>query len=200
MWDEIIKFIGGSAVLIVAIAWLIRNLISQLLTKDIEKYKFELKRDADKEIESLRASLNLEALTHQIRYSKLHDKRAQIIAELYGRLYEFQWAVSAFLRDFDKDNEDNKTQSVQELDNKSYEFKDYFDKHRIYFTENICSTVDELVNALYSAYVPLETRDRSDDKLKQVWGECADTVRNKYPAIKASLESDFRTILGVSEK
>ena len=73
MWDGIIKFIGGSAIVIAAIAWLIRKVISQLLTKDVEKYKFDLKRDADKEIESLKASFNLEALTHQINgYQPAH--------------------------------------------------------------------------------------------------------------------------------
>jgi len=181
----IISSIGGSAVLFGAVAWFARSLIKNFIDRALEKFKSNLEKMA---------------FEHQIRFSTLHEKRAQIIAELYGRLYEFHWAVCAFLRDFHKENENDKTQRVQELDNKSYEFKDYFDKHRIYFTENICSTVDELVNALYSAYVPLEERDSSDDNLKKVWRKCADTVQKQYPAIRASLESDFRNILGVIEK
>lgn len=135
------------------------------------------------------------------RFSKLHEIRAQIIADLYGRLYEFHWAVCAFLRDFHKANHD--AQRVQELNDKSYDFKDFFDKHRIYFTENICSKIDALVNSLYSAYVPLEAivpgTDRNDKQVKQDWNECAEIVRKKYPEIRESLERDFRKIWGVTE-
>ncbi|MBI5195283.1 MAG: hypothetical protein HZA10_03055 [Nitrospirae bacterium] len=181
----IVSSIGGSAALFTAVAWLARSLIKNFIDRDLEKFKLNLEKMA---------------FEHQIRFSKLHEIRAQIIAELYGRLYEFHWAVCAFLRDFHKENKNDKTHRVQEIDKKSYEFKDYFDKHRIYFTENICSKVDELVDALYSAYVPLEVTDSDDDNLIKVWGKCADTVRKQYPAIRSSLESDFRKILGVIEQ
>ena len=72
-------------------------------------------------------------------------------------------------------------QRVQELDDKSYDFKDFFDKHRIYFTENICSKIDTLVNSLYSAYVPLEAivpgTDCNDNQVKQDWNKCAKIVK-----------------------
>ena len=132
------------------------------------------------------------------RFSKLHEIRAQIIADLYGRLYEFHWAVCSFLRDFHKANHD--AQRVQELDAKSYDFKDFFDKHRIYFTENICSKIDALVNSLDSAYVPLVPgTDRNDKQVKQDWNKCAKIVKEKCPEIIESLERDFRKILGVTE-
>ena len=182
----IISSIGGSAALFAVVAWLARSLIKHFLEKDLESFK-----------------LNLEKVSfeHQIRFSKLHEIRAQIIADLYGRLYEFHWAVCAFLRDFHKANHD--AQRVQELDDKSYDFKDFFDKHRIYFTENICSKIDTLVNSLYSAYAPLGSivsgTDRNDNQVKQDWNKCAKIVKEKYPEIRESLERDFRKILGVTE-
>lgn len=48
MWIELLKFVGGGAVLLTVVAWLVRSLILHLLTKDIEKYKLDLKRGADK--------------------------------------------------------------------------------------------------------------------------------------------------------
>lgn len=175
----IISSIGGSAALFAVVAWLARALIKHFFERDLVSFK-----------------LNLEKVSfeHQIRFSKLHEIRAQIIADLYGRLYEFHWAVCTFLKDFHKAIPD--TQRVQALDDKSYEFKDFYDKHRIYFTENICSKIDEIVNALYSSYVPL---DRNNKQWKRDWIECAKIVQVKYPAIRESLESDFRIILGVTE-
>ena len=34
-------------------------------------------------------------------------------------------------------------------------FKDFFDKHRIYFSEETCSLVDKLADSLIDAYIPL---------------------------------------------
>jgi hypothetical protein len=183
----IISSIGGSAVLFAAVAWLARSVVKHFLDRDLANFKLKLERAS---------------YEHQIRFSKLHEIRAQIIAELYGRLFEFHWAVCGFLRDFHKANHDAKR--IQDLDIKSYDFKDYFDKHRIHFTENICHKVDELVNALYSAYVPLQAigsdSDRYDKQSRQDWNKCAKIVQEKYPEIMESLESDFRKILGVTEK
>lgn len=135
------------------------------------------------------------------RFSKLHEIRAQIIADLYGHLCELHWAVCRFLRDFHKANHDE--QRLKELNDKSHDFTDFYNKHRIYFTENICSKIDALVQSFYSAWVPLEaivpSKDRNDKQVKQDWNECAEIVRKKCPEIRESLERDFRKILGVTE-
>jgi hypothetical protein len=182
----IISSIGGSAALFAVVACLARSLIKHFFERDLVSFKLNLEKVA---------------FEHQIRFSKLHEIRAQVIADLYSRLFDFHWAVCAFLRDFHKADYD--AQRVQYVDDRSYEFKDFFDKHRIYFTENICSKIDDLVNALYSAYVPLEgiapDTDRNDKRLRQDWIKCAKIVQEKYPAIRESLESDFRKILGVTK-
>ena len=76
----IISSILGSATLFAVVAWLTRSLIKHFFERDLVRFK-----------------LNLEKISfeHQIRFSKLHEIRAQIIADLYGRLYEFHWAVCA---------------------------------------------------------------------------------------------------------
>ncbi|MDO8139926.1 MAG: hypothetical protein Q6358_00365 [Candidatus Brocadiales bacterium] len=184
----IVSSIGGSAALFGVVAWLATSLIKHFLEKDLVDFKLKLERIS---------------FEHQIRFSKLHEIRAQIIAELYGRLYEFHWAVCGFLRDFHRTNHGAKRIRELELDKKLDDFKDYFDKHRIYFTANICFKIDELVNSLYSSYVPLMTvnteTDHNDSEVRHAWTECAEIVRNKYPEIRKSLESDFRNILGVIE-
>ena len=135
---------------------------------------------------------------HQVRFSKLHEKRAEIISELYSRLYDFQWAVSAFLRNFHKKNHEG--QNANELDNELYNFTDFFNKHRIYFTDDICLKIDELVETLLESYVPLEGRTPDDNNVKRDWDMCAKVIQKKYPAIKESLENDFRKILGVAKE
>ena len=175
----IIGSVGGSAALFAAVAWFARSIIKHFLDKDLEEYK-----------------RNLEKMSyeHQVRFSKLHEIRAQTIAKLYSLLYDYQWAVCAFLREFPKNKD------TTELNKKSYEFKDYYDKNRILFTENICTQVEKLVDLLYSSYVPLEASDVANGKQSKEWRECADTIQKEYPKVRQSLEREFKEILGVIEK
>ena len=41
--EFIISFLGGSTILIAAVAWLMRSLVTQWLAKDIENQKYNLK-------------------------------------------------------------------------------------------------------------------------------------------------------------
>ncbi|MDH2918415.1 MAG: hypothetical protein PXX73_04390 [Sideroxydans sp.] len=45
--EEVIKFIGGTAIVIATIAWLIKSLIGHLLSKDVEIFKSNLKYQSE---------------------------------------------------------------------------------------------------------------------------------------------------------
>lgn len=45
--EEVIKFLGGTAIAIAAIAWLIKALVSHLLGKDVEIFKSRIKYEAE---------------------------------------------------------------------------------------------------------------------------------------------------------
>jgi len=96
-WQDVIvtvfSTIGGGAVLLGAAAYLIKAALTQRLLLDAEMFKGQLKASADAEIERLKVSLQMSALEHEVRFSKLHEKRAEVIAELYGRLVEISMLV-----------------------------------------------------------------------------------------------------------
>ena len=57
--EEIIKFLGGTALLLGAVAWLIRELMKHLLNKDIELHKNELKHQSEKTSISYKEKIEL---------------------------------------------------------------------------------------------------------------------------------------------
>ena len=59
------------------------------ITNAIESVKGKHTRD----LEQLRSDLNRAALEHQVQFSKLHEKRAEVLAELYTRLVSAMWAM-----------------------------------------------------------------------------------------------------------
>jgi hypothetical protein len=51
-WQDVITALGGNAVLLAAMAWLIQKLVSNRLTMAAEEFKIEIKAKADIEIET----------------------------------------------------------------------------------------------------------------------------------------------------
>jgi hypothetical protein len=85
-WQDVITSLavatGGGLVLVGAWAWLIKTAIPHKLATEADTFKTRIKADADIEIERLKSSLQIVATEHQVRFTKLHEKRAEIIADL----------------------------------------------------------------------------------------------------------------------
>lgn len=88
MLEYILQFVFPSSILIAAISWLIKSLISIYINKDIESYKIKLQERSNKEIEELKSNLQIVTHEKQTAYSSLYQKRAELLSELYGLVNE----------------------------------------------------------------------------------------------------------------
>ena len=66
-----------SALGVAAVTYLGRTISQQLLSRDMEKFK---------------AELQLVALEHRVRFTRLHEQQAEIVAEVYGKLENVHFA------------------------------------------------------------------------------------------------------------
>src|SRR5580658_2945735 len=82
LWKVVLVSVGGNAMLLLAVAFLGKSLIGNFLAKDLEKFK---------------GDLQLAAVEHQIRFSRLHDKRATVLADLYKLLVVAAWETESFV-------------------------------------------------------------------------------------------------------
>ena len=96
MTEEVVKFLGGTALVLAAVGWLVRSLIGHFLSKDVESFKHRLQSESTVELERLRHSLRLVASEHEKQIHLLQERRAEVIAELYARLIEFLGAAESF--------------------------------------------------------------------------------------------------------
>jgi hypothetical protein len=85
-----------------------------------------LKADTDVEIQRLRASLQITATEHQVLFSKLHEKRAEIIEKLYTLLIEGADATKTFAAN------PNDTQLAKEEWNQHLQLYRFFRINKIY--------------------------------------------------------------------
>jgi hypothetical protein len=89
-WQVLLTTLGGGTAILAAAARLIRTVLNHALTRDAAAFKARLKADTDLETEKLNSSLQLVAFEHQIRFSNLHSKRAEVIAEIYSQMVEVE--------------------------------------------------------------------------------------------------------------
>jgi hypothetical protein len=88
--------LGGTAVAVAAVAWLARSVVKHWLSKDVETYKNQLKAESETALERLRSELQILAARRNIEYSRIHEKRLEIISELAGKIRDFHEKVTAY--------------------------------------------------------------------------------------------------------
>ena len=155
MWTEIFKFVGGSAVLLTIVGLLIRTLMQHFLSRDIEKFKYDIRGQGEEELERIKAALTIEALSHKIRFSKLHERRSDIIDDLFKRLIDFDDAAAVLRVAFGHDKEEELQERADKFIDIYFEFKRYFEKKEIYFSKELTKRIEELNADLYYASINL---------------------------------------------
>ncbi|MFZ3077189.1 MAG: hypothetical protein WA139_01925 [Candidatus Aenigmatarchaeota archaeon] len=170
------------------VTYLIKKIFSQYFEKDVEKFKHELMQD-------------------QIRFSKLHEKRAEIINELYGKIVDLESNMKSYI---------NLINLIQVVGESSYpekqkkagesgkEFLDFYAKNDIYFSSDVCKKIDIINDTFLKAwnefeiYKPYESnRGINENEKSDAWHKSWDIISKEIPPIKEELKKEFRNMLGV---
>jgi hypothetical protein len=218
--NQILIALGGPSVLLVVLAFLARSLLQTWLAKDIKRFESDLRNTADNKleqlkqdlkykgdasIEQLRSELQQSATEHQVRFSNLHEQRAQRIADLYGRIVEQSVACRRYVVQL---GTSNREEGYMELEKSFADMYLFFETSRVYLPEHICNLLEKVFSALrgpvidiyvYSGvdnYAPDEVRkERNAAFLNALKAFEAD-----IPSARRALEDEFRKILGVERE
>jgi hypothetical protein len=162
------------------------------------KIKASVRVETESQIEQLKHSLQMLAFEQQIRFSRLHKKRADVIAELYRRLIDVPNYAKAFLLLGAIEEKRGALAMEQAL----ALFK-FIQQNRIYLPANICerldafsASIDSCVRtlALYSSVagpLPAAVKER-----QQVLTAAMEDLANHIPTLRSDLEAKFRELLG----
>lgn len=195
MLSQLLANVTIGATIIAAVAWVAKSIVKHLLTKDIDNYKTRLKAEADR--------INFE---HQVRFSRLHEKRAAVIAELYKKLVEMIRASGSFVSPAQWSGEPSKQEKWKIAFKAIMDFHNYYDQHKIYFTPAVCVKLDLMFNkvfdpvnqfsffVLYPEHVVGEVGAEKFETWRKAW---TSIDKEDVPEARKALEQDFREILGV---
>jgi hypothetical protein len=198
-WQAVLVTFGGNAALLGVGAWLAKALISNQLSKDADAFRINLQAQTNVEIERLRSLLQIAATEHQVRFTKLHEERGEVIAKLYGLLLESADAARFFTAHAMEHGDEGQKAREAHLD--LYRF---LNLKRIYLPSRVCELLENYESKLGHSVVFLSVyfKERSPNpqmiqEQVKVMREAWATVETELPAIRRALEIEFRQLLGV---
>ena len=164
VWKTIVLAVGSSAA-VVLVAWLVKTAFATWIARNTETFKAQLKANADIEEEKLRSSLQIIATEYQLKFSKLHETRAKMIAEVHKKLTKLQGAAEMLVVTSENDPPSNHEEENDRLWHEIMECSSFIQENRIYLPTAVCELLDkhlrEILKPLHiaGAYGGREYRD-----------------------------------------
>lgn len=201
-FEMLIVALGGFGVVVAALAWLGRSLITHLLSKDLENHKNRIETLYQQNMDAYRHELEKIQIEHEVRFTALHQKRMDVIAEFYALLLELSeisklMSLSGLFPMPERPR--YQAQLVDALKkglDKLESVKHYFDKNRLYFSGDLADKVDQFIDAIHG---PIE---RANSALKQDYSEAIQELQSLPPiseaifSLRRNIEGEFRRLIG----
>lgn len=191
-WTMIVKALGVVGVGSTAIVYLAKVLASHLLSVNLEWYKKQLDTTREIEIERLKAELRKAAFEHETRFGRLHERRAEVVAELYARLVGAEQAVD------DLDDRFSDPSCRQHVEEAIRSFSLYERENALYLPEELCRRLGDFTVSVALVFLCALAEHGASTRVPQDRAaELAVRFRSEIPDIRAAIEQAFRRMLGV---
>jgi hypothetical protein len=159
---------------------------------------------AERELEALKSELQIHAAERQMRVSNLYERRAERIADLYGRMAELSPMCERYVSQLERDN---RQENLSEMTGKLSDFCIFFDTSQIYFPERLCILLEKTVIALKTSLSGNSVDGAGDhadgvtQKEKMAAFVAAVTAfEATIPLAQKALKDEFRKMFGSSYK
>ncbi len=202
-WQTFLAAFGGTATLLAALALLFKSIVKHWLDKDVETFKSQLKAAEAISTERLKASLARATTEHQVTFSKLQERRADVIEKLHSYLVELRIEASQATAVFRSVNAPPPLEQLAKADDLRIQLTHYFEKNRIYLPENTCVPLFELLAEMQAQIMSFASYQQIDefapqDLIRQKsenWRACSQYFLVEVEKSIRSLEAAFRTLL-----
>ena len=200
MIEAVITAIGGTAILLAAVGWLVRSLIGQYLSKDLEAHKEALRSQTELELERLKSNLAITAASHQIRFSRLHEKQAKLVEELYFDVDRLDQLSKLLIGVFVSHTPvAEKKKRAKEILEEYSKLNAKFHQNKLYFTPEVFSLFSAYKNTVFEPAIVLLEDITDAEKEDFMAGYTDDHEHNtkKLEDLRTAIENEFRSLLGV---
>ena len=197
MFWTILTTVSASAVSLVAVAWLVRSIVTHWLSKDIESFKTAMQHANVREIEKLRADLNHLALEHQVKFSQLHAKVFETIAHLYKLIAQTQRTMAVYLVPLVLAGAPSEVERGNAAADSWEKLAVFFHEHEIYFDKETCGMINQYLEKLRKLHIEFQHRQHSTKGQTMEWGRIWDELTGEVDVVKKRLADNFRSKIGI---
>jgi len=173
---------GAAAV----VAYLGRKIVEAWLSRDLEAFK---------------AALLREGLEHQVRFTRLHERQAEIMAEVFSRLETLHQACLLWARKMLP--RDTETAPFRDRAVEAYKsFVEYYHPKAIWLDVETCTAINAIVAEFSDTLFQLtfDTDEHGFPRNPKAWGESYQRLKESIPKARGLLDTRFRGVLGVAGK
>lgn len=201
MIETILATILATVASAVLLAYLSRTLLSHWLDKDLAAYKANLSAAYSRELEQHKASLAHASNERQGRFTRLHDRRARIIARVYAKLEQVHWAVREWTRTLRAGQRRDLSKLRDSALGARSDFLEYSSRNTIWLDRSICDAIHDIISQLdqptYDFMVDVDDKGFPNDR--KAWLAASEKLTKDIPKARQAMAGRFRTILGVDE-
>jgi hypothetical protein len=200
--DSIVAALGANGLVLAALTYLIKTIISQRLNKELLEFKQTVESATQREIESYKANLEKERLRLQISYGGIFEKQAETVLSLYKNILLLEQAGSEAVH-----TGGSITERKQNFYQAWSEIKRSYNEQRILLSEDIDLMVKHFMESMYRsvfAVANVEARDFSRvpedefNKLTARQDKAFEIIETELPALREKLIEKMRHLFGVA--
>jgi Fe-S cluster assembly scaffold protein SufB len=209
--DFAIQLISSASVSVALsglLLWITKSWISERLQQAIkseydqklETHKEQLKAQSEIEIEKLRSQLRISATEHEILFSRLHEKRAEVIAEIYQLLKNVYARLANYVKPFVPAGDTPKEQRRKEAEDAHQEFQKYYATKLIFLPKATATKLEEidlqLVKTFNDFVFGVEMTQSAGGNGFEKWIQIFERVNVEIKVALGELEDELRRLMG----
>lgn len=198
--------------ILVALGFLGRTIINRWVAKDIQKSKTEIEKITNIELEKIRTSLDIEKFKSEIQFTKFHEKRIEVINEIYNKLTDLMANLHRICNTLIDEKAKGQELTIDAAATIGInEIWGYFKKNKIYFKEDLATKLENhLVQAMAISTLLAASIDLFEQEEWPIqFSEVISTMKNTDTLTAAKklltdlqkdnieIEREFRELIGV---
>jgi hypothetical protein len=197
-WQTVLLAFGGNAALLAILGWLGKSLLEKIIARETSSYESELREKTDSAIVRLEAELSLRAKVHEIKFSRLHEKSAETVAETYALLRTYLVAAANYTKIFEMAGEPSKDDRLVDLNKAMSSFRQYFQIKQIYLPKETAKAIRDLDEKLFKTanHFSRRVHGKETSASTEDWMKAFEVINEEIPPILEDLEDEFRKLLG----
>lgn len=181
----------------------IKNAIKYEYDQKMEIYKSQLKTEHQREIENLKAKLQIVTSTHQIQFESLHVKIAETVAGVYARIVQIRRKVADYVKIIEFSNDPSREERRKAAAEAFGEFRNYYEPHRLYLSKELIKHIENFEKILFNTTSDFMWQVEMPDAQGghqdiEAWQKVSRTMSDTIPDLLENLEDEFRSLLGQS--